>query len=69
MDEQHPALRLNNDPGVIAEALRQALASVVGLDTGSPAAEPPDSPGPAWSSIESESELFDESPMGSEHPG
>ena len=66
MDEQHPALRLNHDPGVIAEALRQALASVVGLDTGSPAAEPP---GPPWSSIESESELFDESAMGSEHPG
>jgi hypothetical protein len=69
MDEQHPALRLNNDPGVIAEALRQALASVVGLDTGSPAAEAPGSPGPAWSSIESEAELFDESAMGSEHPG
>ena len=33
MDEQHPALRLNRDPTVIAEALRQALASVIGLDT------------------------------------
>ena len=26
IDEQHPALRLNGDPAVIAEALRQALA-------------------------------------------
>jgi len=33
IDEQHPALRLNGDTAVIAEALRQALASVVGLDT------------------------------------
>ena len=31
MDEQHPALRLNGDPAVIAEALRHALASVIGL--------------------------------------
>ena len=32
IDEQHPALRLNGDTAVIAEALRQALASVVGLE-------------------------------------
>ena len=33
IDEQHPALRLNGDTAVIAEALRQALMSVVGLET------------------------------------
>ena len=32
IDEQHPALRLNSDTATIAEALRQALASVVGLE-------------------------------------
>jgi hypothetical protein len=70
MDEQHPALRLNSDPAVIAEALRQALASVVGMETSpATAAELPAAGGAAWSSIESESEMFDESPMGSEHPG
>jgi hypothetical protein len=70
MDEQHPALRLNSDPAVIAEALRQALASVVGLETTPPAPGAlPDAVPPAWSSMASESELFDESAMGSEHPG
>jgi hypothetical protein len=33
IDEQHPALRLNGDTAIIAEALRQALMSVVGLET------------------------------------
>jgi MerR-like DNA binding protein len=33
IDEQHPALRLNSDTAVIAEALRQALTSIVGLET------------------------------------
>jgi len=33
IDEQHPALRLNGDTAVIAEALRQALTSVIGLET------------------------------------
>jgi hypothetical protein len=32
IDEQHPALRLNGDTAVIAEALRQALLSVVELE-------------------------------------
>ena len=32
IDEQHPALRLNGDPSVIAEAVRQALGAVVGLE-------------------------------------
>jgi hypothetical protein len=32
IDEQHPALRLNGDTSVIAEALRQALATLVGLE-------------------------------------
>jgi hypothetical protein len=33
IDEQHPALRLNGDTAIIAEALRQALMAVVGLET------------------------------------
>ncbi|MEP7225816.1 MAG: MerR family transcriptional regulator [Gemmatimonadales bacterium] len=33
IDEQHPVLRLNGDTAIIAEALRQALTSVVGLET------------------------------------
>ena len=33
IDEQHPALRLNGDTAIIAEALRQALMSVVGMET------------------------------------
>ena len=32
IDEQHPALRLNGDTSVIAEAMRQALGTVVGLE-------------------------------------
>jgi hypothetical protein len=63
MDEQHPALRLNRDPTVIAEALRQALASVIGLESG--AAEPELAATP-WTSSLSESELYDETTLGSE---
>ncbi len=40
IDEQHPALRLNGDTAIIAEALRHALMSVVGLET--PVAVPED---------------------------
>jgi hypothetical protein len=70
MDEQHPALRLNGDPAVIAEAFRQALASVVGLEL--PSTVPVDrqeAAAPAWSPVPSESEIFDESPLRTEHPG
>jgi hypothetical protein len=70
IDEQHPALRLNSDTAVIAEALRQALASVVGLDTSPvfaeerrPVAEP------AWSPIEHEPEASDQTRVSSESPG
>lgn len=70
IDEQHPALRLNGDTAVIAEALRQALASVVGLDT-SPAfaEERRAAPEPAWSPIEHEPETSDGSRVSSESPG
>ncbi len=63
MDEQHPALRLNGDPAVIAEALRHALAALVGLE-GLPGtnAEPQET-APAWSSIQSGAEMFDNSPL------
>ena len=67
MDEQHPALRLNRDPSVIAEALRQALASVIGLETAAAnSPEPPEMAASAWSAALSDSEMFDESAMGSE---
>jgi hypothetical protein len=70
IDEQHPVLRLNGDTAVIAEALRQALASVIGLDS-SPvfgeerrvATERP------WSSVQSEPEPADNSPVSSESSG
>jgi hypothetical protein len=70
IDEQHPALRLNGDTAVIAEALRQALASVVGLDT-SPAfaEERRAAPEPTWSPIEHEPETSDGSRVSSESPG
>jgi hypothetical protein len=70
IDEQHPALRLNGDPAVIAEALRQALASIVGLDASSSvpaegrgAAEPP------WTPTQHQSEMLDEAPVSTERPG
>ena len=70
IDEQHPALRLNGDTAVIAETLRQALASVVGLDT-SPvfAGERHATAEPAWSPIEREPETSDGSRVSSESPG
>ncbi len=69
MDEQHPALRLNSDPAVIAEAIRHALATVVGLEPSlSGSAEPPPGAEPTWSPLQPEREL-DESSLGTEHPG
>jgi hypothetical protein len=70
IDEQHPALRLNGDTAVIAEALRQALASVVGLDTSPAFAEERQAaPEPAWSPIEHEPATSDGSRVSSESPG
>jgi hypothetical protein len=67
MDEQHPALRLNRDPTVIAEALRQALASVIGLESHTLAAVAPvEAEPPAWTPALSESGLYDEPALGSE---
>jgi hypothetical protein len=67
MDEQHPALRLNRDPSVVAEALRQALASVIGIESpGATSPEPPEMAASPWSSTLSDSEIFDESAMGGE---
>jgi hypothetical protein len=70
IDEQHPALRLNGDPAVIAEALRQTLASLVGLDL-SPvtASELQTAAAPGWSPSEAESEMFGESAVETERPG
>jgi hypothetical protein len=67
MDEQHPALRLNRDPAVIAEALRQALASVTGVESSPAPVELPDLAASAWTSTLAEAEMFDESALGSEH--
>jgi hypothetical protein len=67
IDEQHPAVRLNSDLTVVAEALRQALASVVGLDTVAPGTgERRIQSEPAWSSLESEPDLMEESRVSSE---
>ena len=68
MDEQHPALRLNSDPAVIAEAIRHALATVVGLEppmAGS--TEPAPGTEPTWSALQQEPEM-DPSSMGTEQP-
>lgn len=70
MDEQHPALKLNGDPSVIAEAIRQALASLVGLEGSAPdSMELPDAGMSAWSPTPSESEVFDDTAMGTERSG
>jgi DNA-binding transcriptional MerR regulator len=66
IDEQHPALRLNRDTAVIAEALRQALASVVGLSPSGSEDERRSQPPPSWSPIEPEPETIEESQMSSE---
>jgi hypothetical protein len=68
IDEQHPALRLNGDVAVIAEALRQALASVVGFDT-SPVITEERRVEPAWSTLESEPDAVDNPPVSSESAG
>jgi hypothetical protein len=69
IDEQHPALRLNGDPGVIAEALRQALASVVGLDTSPLFAEDRRALiEPPWRSLEDEPEPLEQAPVSSDTP-
>jgi hypothetical protein len=69
MDEQHPALRLNSDPAVIAEAIRHALATVVGLEPSLPgSAEPGSGAEPTWAPLQPEREL-DESSLGTEQPG
>lgn len=70
MDEQHPALKLNGDPSVIAEAIRQALASVVGLEAGGPEpAEQADAGSSTWGAGPTDSEIYGESAVGTEHPG
>jgi hypothetical protein len=70
IDEQHPALRLNGDTAVIAEALRQALASVIGLDTSPALAEDRSAPAhQAWTRVEDESDTADNPPVSSQSPG
>jgi MerR HTH family regulatory protein len=70
MDEQHPALRLNGDPAVIAEALRQALASVVGLEgPHAPSPELGAGSGSAWTGVQPEPEMVDTSSVSTERPG
>jgi hypothetical protein len=67
MDEQHPALRLNSDTAVIAEALRQALASVVGLDSSPPVTERRTQE-PSWAPLEREPVLLEDTNVSSETP-
>jgi hypothetical protein len=69
MDEQHPALRLNSDPSVIAEAIRHALATVVGLEPSlAISGEPGAGAESTWGSMQQEPEMAD-TPMGTERPG
>ena len=70
MDEQHPALRLNGDPAVIAEALRQALASVIGLEAAQVTSPELRAAGePAWSTVQPEPHMVDTSSLSTERPG
>jgi hypothetical protein len=63
IDEQHPALRLNSDTSVIAEALRQALTTVVGLEpAGALSSERAGSE--AWRHGEDEAAMLDDSIQG-----
>jgi hypothetical protein len=62
MDEQHPALRLNGDTSIIAEALRQALATVVGLEPAAVSAELGSVD--AWRPPEDDAEMLDDSIQG-----
>jgi hypothetical protein len=68
MDEQHPALRLNREPSVIAEAIRHTLGSLVGLETGE-TGELQDASAPSWSSGPADSRIFNQPGIGTEHPG
>ena len=70
IDEQHPALRLNGDPAVIAESLRQALAALVGLEgTAATATDSQDTTASSWSSMQSPDQMFDNSPLSTGPPG
>jgi len=69
IDEQHPALRLNGDTAVIAEALRQALASVVGLETAPAPADDGRASAPSWPPLHHESDIMGATPMVTESPG
>ncbi|MGH7508862.1 MAG: MerR family transcriptional regulator [Gemmatimonadales bacterium] len=66
IDEQHPALRLNGDTSVIAEALRQALSTVVGLEPAPVPEEEAPRP-PAWS--EAREDMIDGPRLSTETPG
>ncbi len=65
IDEQHPALRLNGDTAVIAEALRQALTAVVGLEPAA-ALSPERSDEQAWRPAEQETGVLDDSTLSTE---
>jgi hypothetical protein len=70
MDEQHPALKLNGDPSVIAEAIRQALTSIVGLEPGPPEpGESSDAAPSGWSTGPTDSEMYSQQAVGTERPG
>src|SRR4051812_2327950 len=66
MDEQHPALRLNGDTAVIAEALRQALGSVTGLES-SVGSEGRGTGAASWITSEHEPRMLEEAPASTEH--
>jgi MerR-like DNA binding protein len=66
IDEQHPAWRFNGDPSVIAEAIRQALASVLGVESSAGDFRIPVEP--AWSSAQHEP-ILNQDAIATERPG
>jgi hypothetical protein len=76
IDEQHPALRLNGDTSVIAQAMRQALGAIVGLESAMVGLEPAvtgheqvvavsaELGGEAWRPPQDDAEVLDDSIQG-----
>jgi len=65
IDEQHPALRLNGDTAVIAEALRQALTTVVGLEA-AVTVSAARTDGEAWRPSEQDAAVLEDTTLSSE---
>jgi MerR HTH family regulatory protein len=69
MDEQHPALRLNSDPTVVAEAIRHALAAIVGLEPMPSMDLEPRAESWTVAHTPAEGDLLEAAPLSTEIPG